>query len=142
MLQIPSFKAIAFSLNETREDGKELLSEAEEALINALSIDGFQGWSDHYDSLVATIEIPFEEKDGSVSPLSAGQAFNKMSDDPDSAVRKQLFKKWEDAWTKKAPLFADTLNHLAGFRLANYKAHHTTDFLKKPLRYNRMKKKL
>ncbi|MDT1995480.1 oligoendopeptidase [Carnobacterium divergens] len=140
MLQIPSFKAIAFSLNETREDGKELLSEAEEALINALSIDGFQGWSDHYDSLVATIEIPFEEKDGSVSPLSAGQAFNKMSDDPDSAVRKQLFKKWEDAWTKKAPLFADTLNHLAGFRLANYKAHHTTDFLKKPLRYNRMKK--
>lgn len=34
--------------------------------------------------------------------------------------------------------FADTLNHLAGFRLANYRAHGTDDFLKKPLELNRM----
>src|SRR5699024_6160074 len=96
LIELPAFKAIDFSLNETRTQGKELLSEAEEALINTLSIDGFQGWSDHYDSLVATIEIPFEDSEGQVHLLSAGQAYNKMNTDPDNGVREQLFKKWEE----------------------------------------------
>lgn len=139
LIELPAFKEIDFSLNETRTQGKELLSEAEESLINALSIDGFQGWSDHYDSLVATIEIPFEDSEGQVRLLSAGQAYNKMNTDPDTAVREQLFKKWEETWGSMAPLFSDTLNHLAGFRLADYKAHGVKDFLKRPLEYNRMK---
>ena len=139
LIELPAFKAIDFSLNETRTQGKELLSEAEEALINTLSIDGFQGWSDHYDSLVATIEIPFKDSEGQVHLLSAGQAYNKMNTDPDKAVREQLFKKWEETWKGMAPLFSDTLNHLAGFRLADYKAHGVKDFLKRPLEYNRMK---
>lgn len=139
LIDLPAFKVIDFSLNETRTQGKELLSEAEEALINTLSIDGFQGWSDHYDSLVATIEIPFEDNQGQVHLLSAGQAYNKMNTDPDPAVREQLFRKWEETWGSMAPLFSDTLNHLAGFRLADYKAHGVKDFLKRPLEYNRMK---
>lgn len=139
LIQLPAFRPIAFNLSETRHHGAELLSEAEEALINALSIDGFEGWSEHYDTLVNTIEIPFIESDGTTSLLSAGQAFNKMSSDPDATVREQLFETWEATWSKLAPAFADTLNHLSGFRLAIYKAHGVTDFLKRPLEYNRMK---
>ena len=140
LTNLPEFQPIQFVLNEIRTQGKELLSEAEEALINSLSIDGFQGWSDHYDTLVATIEIPFEDKDGRVTNLSAGQAYNKMNADPDAEVREQLFQKWEATWSAKAPLFSDTLNHLAGFRLADYQAHGVTDYLKRPLEYNRMKR--
>lgn len=141
LLDLPAFKPVAFVLDETREQGKKLLSEAEETLINALSIDGIQAWGDHYDRIASLIEIPFEEADGSTTLLSVGQAYNKMSDDPDAAVRKQLFEKWEQAWGKMAPLFADTLNHLSGFRLALYKAHGTEDFLARPLEYNRMSRK-
>lgn len=140
LTNLPEFQPIQFVLNEIRTQGKELLSEAEETLINTLSIDGFQGWSDHYDTLVATIEIPFEDKDGHVTKLSAGQAYNKMNADPDAEVREQLFQKWESTWSAKAPLFSDTLNHLAGFRLADYQAHSVTDYLKRPLEYNRMKR--
>lgn len=140
LLSLSEFQPIEFVLKETRTQGKELLSESEEALINTLSIDGFQAWSDHYDTLVTTIKIPFEESNGKIVTLSAGQAYNKMNSDPDKAVRKQIFDKWEIAWAKKAPLFADTLNHLAGFRLADYKAHGVSDFLKRPLEDNRMKK--
>lgn len=139
LVQLPAFEAVEFVLSETRSQGTELLSEQEEKLINDLSIDGFQGWSNHYDSLVAQIEIPFEEKDGTITHLSAGQAQNKMYGDPDPAVREQLFENWEKAWSAQSSLFADTLNHLSGFRLADYKAHGVTDFLKKPLEYNRMK---
>lgn len=140
LLQLPTFQPLAFVLSETRDEGKDLLSEQEEKLINELSIDGFQGWSDHYDSLVAQIQIPFKEKDDTTTYLSAGQAQNKMYGDPDPIVREQLFESWEKAWSEKESLFADTLNHLSGFRLADYKAHGITDFLKKPLEYNRMKR--
>ena len=43
-------------------------------------------------------------------------------------------------WEEKAPLFADTLNHLQGFRLTNYELHGKSDYLETPLTYNRMKK--
>lgn len=134
------FKEVSFVLNEDRTQGKELLSEEEEALINSLSLDGFNGWGDHYNSIVATISIPFTEKDGSITHLSAGQAQNKMESDADAAVRQQVFVEWEKAWSEKAALFSDALNHLAGFRLADYKAHDVTDFMKRPLEYNRMSK--
>ena len=140
IIKQPGISEIAFFVNEQRERGKEQLSEAEEALINALRVDGYVGWSTHYDSLVKMIEIPFTNEDGETILLSAGQAFNKMHDDPDPAVRADLFKKWEKAWGEKAPLFADTINHLGGFRLANYKMHGVEDFMKEPLQYNRMKK--
>lgn len=132
-------QGIAFILNETREQGKRLLSESEENIINQLSTDGFNAWSSHYDTLVAQISIPFTEVDGTEVSLSAGQAFNKMMGDADPKVRAELFEKWEQAWSEKAPLFADTLNHLDGFRLTANKLHGITNHLQVPLEYNRMK---
>ncbi|WP_270313116.1 M3 family oligoendopeptidase [Vagococcus fluvialis] len=132
-------QGVMFILNETREQGKRLLSENEENIINQLSTDGFNAWSTHYDTLVSQISIPFTEKDGTKVHLSAGQAFNKMTGDADSNVRAELFEKWEQAWSEKAPLFADTLNHLDGFRLTANKLHGITNHLQIPLEYNRMK---
>ena len=60
-------------------------------------LDGLNAWSTHYDTIVASIVIPFEEKDGSVTELSAGQAFNRMMGDPDKEVRQRLFTAWEKA---------------------------------------------
>lgn len=96
MLSQSSFETIAFRLNEIRRDGSQLLSEAEENIINTLSLDGLNAWSSHYDTIVASISIPFEQ-DGQVVELSAGQAFNKMMGDPDPKVRETLFAAWEEA---------------------------------------------
>lgn len=49
-----------------------------------------------------------------------------------------MFTAWEKAWSGKASILADTLNHLDGFRLSDYKLHGTTDYLENPLNYNRM----
>ncbi|MGX7263496.1 M3 family oligoendopeptidase [Enterococcus crotali] len=136
---LPAFEAIAFRLNEIRRDGMQLLSEEEENIINTLSLDGLNAWSSHYDTIVASISIPFKE-DGQTTFLSAGQAFNRMMSDPNAEVRAALFAEWEKAWSEKSPLLADTLNHLDGFRLSDYKLHGVTDFLEKPLNYNRMQK--
>lgn len=131
---------IAFRLNEIRTEGKRLLSQAEEKLIAELNPDGLAGWSNLYDTVVSTMTIPLTDEAGETMELSVGQAMNRMYADPDSAVRKQLFENWEVAWTKMAPIFADTLNHLAGYRLTLQDAHQYKHHLEEPLEYNRMKK--
>lgn len=130
-----------FSLNEIREQGQRLLSEAEEKLIADLNKDGLAAWSNLYDTVVSIMTIPFTDAEGETTELSVGQAMNRMYADPDPEIRKQIFENWEAAWAKKAPIFADTLNHLAGYRMTLQQAHQRKDHLDEPLEYNRMSKK-
>ncbi|WP_125573119.1 M3 family oligoendopeptidase [Levilactobacillus huananensis] len=139
ILAVPELKPLAFNLKEMRDAGKELLDDKTEALISRLNLDGRSAWSAHYDSLVATVTMPFHDADGNPTTLSAGQADNNLLGNADPQYRADLLPVWEQAWTAKEQLFADTLNHLAGFRLTEYAAHGTTDFLKKPLKDNRMR---
>ncbi|WAA13143.1 M3 family oligoendopeptidase [Fervidibacillus halotolerans] len=133
-------KIVSFALNEIRDQAKRLLSENEEKIITELNKDGIHAWSQLYDTVVSIMKIPFTDKDGNQTELSVGQAMNRMYSDPDPAVRKQLFDNWEAEWTKYAPIFADTLNHLNGYRLTVQNLHDRKDFLEEPLEYNRMTK--
>lgn len=128
---------LAFRLNEIRRDGANLLPNQEENIINTLSLDGLKAWSQHYDTIVAQIKIP-ATIDGQATELSAGQAFNLMMSSDDATLRQELFEKWEAAWQSYAPLFADTLNHIDGFRLTDYKLHGIDDHLQKARQYNRL----
>lgn len=140
LLQDGELNEVSFALNEIRDEGKRLLSEEEEKIITELNKDGINGWSRLYDTVVSIMTIPFTDKEGKTTELSVGQAMNRMYADPDSEVRKQLFENWEAAWTKYAPIFADTLNHLDGYRLTLHKLHNRESFLEEPLEYNRMSK--
>jgi oligoendopeptidase F len=134
LLQTDSLSELTFVLNEWREKAKDKLSSEEEALIQALSIDGYHGWGQMYDTIVGSMEIPYNGE-----MLSIGQA-NNLSSHQDEKVRKEIFDSLEKAWTEKEELFAKTLNHLAGFRLNVYKKRGWNEVLKEPLEYNRMKK--
>ncbi|MBC5636211.1 M3 family oligoendopeptidase [Ornithinibacillus sp. BX22] len=138
MLEDSDLKELSFALNEIRSEGKRLLSEEEEKLIAELNKDGLAAWSNLYDTVVSIITIPFTDKEGNTTELSVGQAMNRMYADPDPEVRSQLFENWEAAWTKYGPIFADTLNHLDGYRITLQKKHQYKDHLEEPLEYNRM----
>lgn len=140
LLAQDNWKEVAFALHEIREQGKRLLSEEEEKLIADLNKDGISAWSRLYDTVVSIMTIPFTDADGKEQELSVGQAMNRMYADPDPVVRKQLFENWEAAWSKYAPIFADTLNHLDGYRITLQKAHQRDGYLDEPLEYNRMTK--
>lgn len=128
----PEIAPLAFVLNESRNLAREKMSPELESLALELAVDGYHGWSEHYETVVGSIEIPFEGK-----ALSVGQASNKL-DDPDPEVRKAMFHKWEEAWSGAADYCADALNHLAGFRLNLYKGRGWDHVLKDPLNMNRM----
>jgi len=141
LLQDDQLRKISFVLNEKRDKGKRLLSEAEEKIIAELNKDGITAWSQIYDTTVSIMTIPYTDKEGKVTELSVGQAMNRMYADPDPEVRKQIFTNWEKAWTHYAPIFADTINHLAGYRMTLQNAHNRKDHLDEPLEFNRMSKK-
>ncbi|WP_313235852.1 M3 family oligoendopeptidase [Sporosarcina ureae] len=138
LLKNDNLHVISFSLNEIREDGKRLLSEAEEKLIAKLNKDGLAAWSDLYNTVGSTMTVPFTDQDGKTTDLSIGQAMNKMYADPDAEVRAALFENWEKTWSTNGPIFADILNHLAGYRLTLQEAHGRKGHLEEPLEYNRM----
>ncbi|MNB94724.1 Oligoendopeptidase F, plasmid [compost metagenome] len=132
----PEIAPLSFVLSERRDQAREKMSPELESLALELAVDGYHGWSEHYETIVGKVEIPFEDEEG-VKLLSVGQAFNKLSDD-DAGVRETMFRKWEEAWTAAEDYSADTLNHLAGFRLKLYKGRGWDDVLKEPLAINRM----
>ncbi|WP_066158188.1 M3 family oligoendopeptidase [Halalkalibacter krulwichiae] len=133
----PSLVGIAFNLEERRQQSKEKLSSLEEKLAAQLAIDGYHAWGNVYNSAVGRMHIPFEEN-GVEKQLSPGQLQNRMNSS-DRLIRERAFKASEIAWEKEAELFAQTLNHLAGFRLNLYKARGWDRVLKEPLAINRMK---
>lgn len=138
LLEDKDLHDVSFVLNEVRDQGKRLLSEEEERLIADLNNDGKAAWSKLYDTVVSVMTIPFTDQAGITTDLSIGQAMNRMYADPDPAVRKQIFENWEAAWTKYAPILADTINHLDGYRITLQKRHNYQDHLEEPLEDNRM----
>ena len=129
-------KPLAFVLNESRTQAREKLSPELEGLALDLGVDGYHGWGKFYNTIVSKVNIPFEQN-GETIMLSAGQAANKLSDS-DRNVRETVFASWEKAWTDVEDFCADTLNHLAGFRLKLYENRGWDDILKEPLAINRM----
>ncbi|MCG3086948.1 M3 family oligoendopeptidase [Sporosarcina sp. MB25] len=136
LLQTDQLKDFTFILNEWREEVKMKLSQEEESLITALSVDGYHGWGQFYNQLVGDIKVKVTV-DGEEKILSVGQA-NNLSSHEERAVRKTSFEALEDIWTEKEDFFATTLNHLAGFRLATYKKRGWDSVLMEPLMRNRM----
>ncbi|MCM3765368.1 M3 family oligoendopeptidase [Neobacillus niacini] len=129
---------LSFVLTERRSRAKEKLSKEEEALVNALGVDGYHSWGQLYDLIVSKIKVSLTEN-GEEKQLSVGQAFNKFSSS-DRSLRSTVFAGWEKAWGDQADILAKTLNHLSGFRLNVYKKRGWDEVLKEPLDINRMKK--
>ncbi|MCM3129771.1 M3 family oligoendopeptidase [Paenibacillus provencensis] len=135
-MERPEIKPISFVLNESRLKAKEKMSPELENLALDLAVDGYHGWGEFYDTIVSKVRVPFEVN-GETVYLSAGQAANKLQD-PDRNVREKLLQDWEKAWSDAADYCADTLNHLAGFRLKLYERRGWDSVLKEPLSINRM----
>lgn len=123
---------VRFVLEERKLRAAQKLPAEKEDLITELAIDGYHGWGEIYPVLVGEIKIPFEKEE-----LSFGQAENKLSH-PDRNVRKSLFLAQEEKWKKNGKVFAQVLNHLAGFRLHVYAMRGWNDPVQEPLFENRM----
>lgn len=128
-------KEIEFVLYERRERAEKMLPFEKENLITSLAIDGYHGWGELYPSLVGEVKLTIDGEQ-----LSFGQAENRLND-PNRQVRASIFQGLQQEWKKKEALFAQTLNHIAGFRLKVYDQRGWHSILQEPLFENRMQPK-
>ncbi|WP_025028885.1 M3 family oligoendopeptidase [Caldalkalibacillus mannanilyticus] len=138
-LQSDALVQVAFPLDEKRRLSLEKLPPEQEALIQRLSLDGYHGWSDLYNTTVGRMTIPFEEN-GEQKLYSVGQAHNKL-DSPITEERHRMAEAWEQAWADHADFCTEALNHLAGFRQEVYQFRNWDSIHKEPLTLNRMSEK-
>ena len=132
-LSQPDLQPIAYNLNERRELAKRQMAPELEALAADLAIDGYHAWGDFYNTIVSRTNFKVDEE----TYLSAGQMANRLSEG-DRTIRTNAFAEWEKVWGEQADLCADTINHLAGFRLKMYNNRGWKSYLEEPLQMNRM----
>lgn len=128
-----AYPEITFCLEEKRKMAKEKLSFEKEVFINDLAVDGYHGWSELWDARIGEMTFPFQKES-----LFFGQIENKLAD-PNRNVRKEGFESIQREFKSSEAVFAQTLNHLGGFRLEVYKKRGW-NILKEALDENRMEK--
>ena len=138
LMQAPELSELAWNLNERRLRAKDMLPADQEALVNALSVNGYHGWNVLYNHITSSMQIEVD-LDGKQETISPGQLQNRLSD-PDPRVRAYYMDLWDKAWDSVSETIAVGLNQMAGYRLNLYKARGWDDFLFEPLRYNRMQR--
>ncbi|MEH7225601.1 M3 family oligoendopeptidase [Bacillus sp. JJ1566] len=136
-LETEELKNYRYILNEWRKNADMLLSTEEEKIISDLMVDGYHAWGQFYNSILSSIKVKIliEEE---TKELSVGQAINLRSH-PNENVRKTAHLALENIWKEREELFAQILNHIAGFRLQVYQSRGLDDVLTEPLLQHRLK---
>ena len=137
ILETKALNNYKFILNEWRKKAEMFLSAEEEKFISDLMVDGYHAWGQFYHTLLDSIKVKIKIEEES-KELSVGQTINLRSH-PNEEVRKKAHHALEDIWKEKEELFAQILNHIAGFRLQVYKNRGTDNVLAEPLIENRLK---
>ncbi len=105
-------KTHAFFLNETAEQSRYLMTEAEESLAAALSLSGTSGWDKLQGTVTSQMKIPFE-LDGEVQELSSPALINLHSH-PDEDVRRRAYNAEMEAWESVLEPLAAAMNGIKG----------------------------
>lgn len=128
-------QSISYPLAVRRKSAQEQ-RQGQETLANELAVDGYHAWGKHQLSIISKLRISVDTEKNKQG-LTMGQAMGKLSD-PQGQTRKAVFDQIIKSWDKIAPLSADALNHLAGFRLTRYRHKGWHSVLKEPLVNNRI----
>jgi oligoendopeptidase F len=140
LLKSPLCEGLAFPLEERKKLAETKLPYSLEALITKLSIDGYHGYSQLFYLLHGSLKFPIPNQDGKTEYLSTGQIENKLSDQ-NRETRVHAFSVYKKIFKEHEAHFAETLNHIAGFRLHMYEQRGWHDVLAEPLTSNRMQGK-
>ncbi len=105
-------KAHAFFLQETAEQSRYLMSEAEESLAAALNLSGASGWDKLQGTVTSQLKIKFE-LDGKEQELSSPALINLHSH-PNEDVRRRAYKAEMATWEAVQEPLAAAMNGIKG----------------------------
>ncbi|MGZ3784319.1 MAG: M3 family oligoendopeptidase [Bdellovibrio sp.] len=141
VLNHPELKASEFLWKQRRERKDFLLSDAEETLLEAVSVPGIRAWGELYKKLSGSMrcQLKYEDRTETVGLAQAAA----MIRSPDENVRKVAWHSIQDSWNEHKDSAAAILNSLVGWRHeVNKKRSHTKNvhFLDEALYQSRIQR--
>lgn len=116
LLSAPELVDSRFILGELAEQGRHLMSQAEEELALELGKYGVQAWRRLYRHSTSRLAFDLELADGQVRRVPVA-AVNGYLQDPDRGVRERTWKGWRKAHLEASDLLAAAFNSITGTNL-------------------------
>lgn len=135
----PSAKSHAFTLKETRDQAKYLMSEAEEMLAAEMSLSGGNAFGKLQGTVTSQLSVDFE-LDGKLQKLPMPALINLRSH-PDEATRHRAYDAENQAWEGVKETLAATLNGVKGETNTLWKKRGRKDALHAAIDFARMDRK-
>ncbi|MFH4678340.1 M3 family oligoendopeptidase [Vibrio diabolicus] len=120
----PDISGQAFSILNSRKLADTRLSNAEEQLLAAMSVDGKSAWGNLYDNLTGSLKVKLEYADGKSEELGFSQAASILYGS-EFERQEAAWRGVQDAMQTHQESFAAILNALAGWRLTENKKRST-----------------
>ncbi|HHX8541890.1 TPA: M3 family oligoendopeptidase [Vibrio diabolicus] len=120
----PDISGQAFSILNSRKLADTRLSNAEEQLLAAMSVDGKSAWGNLYDNLTGSLKVKLEYADGKSEELGFSQAASILYGS-EFERQESAWRGVQDAMQTHQESFAAILNALAGWRLTENKKRST-----------------
>ncbi|MCR9366349.1 M3 family oligoendopeptidase [Vibrio antiquarius] len=120
----PDISGQAFSILNSRKLADTRLSNAEEQLLAAMSVDGKSAWGNLYDNLTGSLKVKLEYADGKSEELGFSQAASILYG-AEFERQEAAWRGVQDAMQTHQESFAAILNALAGWRLTENKKRST-----------------
>jgi pepF/M3 family oligoendopeptidase len=127
----PSTKAHVFYLQETVEQSRYLMSQAEEMLAATLGLSGATAWGKLQGTVTSQLSVEFE-LDGKKETLSMPALINLRSH-PDEATRHRGYDAENEAWQPVAETLAACLNGVKGESITLFRGRGREDCLHEPI---------
>ncbi|ACY51849.1 Oligoendopeptidase F [Vibrio antiquarius] len=120
----PDISGQAFSILNSRKLADTRLSNAEEQLLAAMSVDGKSAWGNLYDNLTGSLKVKLKYADGKSEVLGFSQAASILYGS-EFERQEAAWRGVQDAMQTHQESFAAILNALAGWRLTENKKRST-----------------
>lgn len=120
----PDISGQAFSILNSRKLADTRLSNAEEQLLAAMSVDGKSAWGNLYDNLTGSLKVKLEYTGGKSEELGFSQAASILYGS-EFERQEAAWRGVQDAMQTHQESFAAILNALAGWRLTENKKRST-----------------
>jgi pepF/M3 family oligoendopeptidase len=134
-----SARAHAFTLKETRDQAKYMMSEAEEVLASEMSLSGGRAFGKLQGTVTSQLSVDFE-LDGKMQKLPMPALINLRSH-PDESTRRRAYEAENKAWAEVQETLAACLNGVKGETNTLYKKRGRKDALHSAIDAARMDRK-
>ena len=121
-------RAHSLYLQNTAEQSRYLMTDAEESLAAELALSGMNAWNMLYGKVSSQLILPFE-RDGKITQLPMSEIQNLASFDPDGNVRQRAAEAEIAGWAGMREPLAAALNGVIGAKATLNKRRKRTDAL-------------